>query len=103
MGNSLLNLLNDIPGMPSPEQHAEIVKETKVVHEELAVAMASPEDGEYYIKSVTKDRYLDVSYDKKEDDTQIVGQTLNEKESPNQKVWLVRFRPLTRPRTKECV
>ena len=61
-------------------------KEIKIDHDELTIAMSSPADGEYYIRSVTKDRYLDVAYEKKEDNAQIIGQTLNGSPSANQRV-----------------
>jgi hypothetical protein len=86
MNNALLNFLNDIPGMPKLEENEDVVKETVIVHEELTLAMALPEDGEYYIKSATEDRYLDFSHENKEDHTQIIGQPLNKNGSPNQRV-----------------
>jgi hypothetical protein len=54
------------------------------------VPLPGPEDGVYWIRSVTKDRYLDVAYFKKEDGAEVIGQTLNEGASDNQKVsvWL---------------
>ena len=87
------NIFSSFGGIPSLKNNAgneasdaEAAKEMKMVHNELALAMSSPADGEYYIRSVTKDRYLDVAYEKKEDNAQIIGQTLNGSPSANQRV-----------------
>ena len=45
-----------------------------------------PVDGIYWIRSITKDRYLDVAYEKTEDNAQIIGQTLNPAPTTNQQV-----------------
>ena len=87
------NIFSSFGGIPSLKNNAgneasdaEAAKEMKMVHNELALAMSSPADGGYYIRSVTKDRYLDVAYEKKEDNAQIIGQTLNGSPSANQRV-----------------
>jgi hypothetical protein len=50
---------------------------TLVSNPPVPVRIPGPENGVYWIRSVTKDRYLDVAYFKKEDGAEVTGQTLN--------------------------
>ena len=76
---------SDMKNKQSEALAAEAAKETQRIHDELVHAMSFPVDGEYHIRSVTKDRYLDVAYGKTENDAQIIGQTLNSTQTPNQR------------------